>query len=43
MEQKGLWNIAERRMLDDRGALPKEEGEIIREYKSMHEDNFLTS
>ena len=30
-------------MLQDRDALPKEEGDVIREYKSMHEENFLSS
>ena len=27
----------------DSGALPKEEGDVIRKYKAMHEDNFLSS
>ena len=27
----------------DRGALPKEEGDIVRECKAMHEENFLSS
>lgn len=30
-------------MLQDRGALPKEEGDVIREYKAIHEENFLDS
>ena len=30
-------------MLQDRGALPEEEGDVVREYKAMHEDNFLSS
>ena len=29
-------------MLQDRGAFPEEEGDVIREYKAMHEDNFLS-
>ena len=29
-------------MLQDRGALAKEEGDIVREYKAMHEENFLS-
>ena len=37
MAQKGLWNIAIKRMLEDRGSLPKEEGDLIREDKAMHE------
>ena len=27
----------------ERGALPKEEGDAIGEYKAMHEENFLSS
>ena len=30
-------------MLEDRGGLPKEEGDSIREYKAVHEENFLSS
>ena len=33
----------QRKMLQDRGALPKEEGDVVREYKAMHEENFLSS
>ena len=29
--------------MQDRGALPKEEGDVTREYKAMHEENFLSS
>ena len=29
MAQSGLWNIAKKRMLEDRGAVPKEEGDVI--------------
>ena len=32
-----------RKMLEDREALPKEEGDLITEYKAMHEDNFFSS
>ena len=28
---------------EDRGALPKEEGDLIRECKAMHEEDFLSS
>ena len=42
--QKGLWNPArERTMLQDRGALLEEEGDVVREYKAMHADNFLST
>ena len=33
----------QRKMLEDRGALPKEDGDQPREYKAMHEENFLSS
>ena len=37
MAQKGLWNLVGEKVLQDRGELPKEEGDVIREYKAMHE------
>ena len=43
MAQKGLWNLARENMLQDRGEWPKEEGDDIREYEAMHEENFLRS
>ena len=33
----GGWNIAKRRLFDDRGALPKEDRDLLREYHVMHE------
>ena len=33
----------QKRMLEDRGALPKEDGDLLREYQAMHEENFLSS
>ena len=41
--QKGLRNLAREKMLQDRGALPKEEGDVVREYKAMYEENFSSS
>ena len=32
MAQKGLWNLAREKRLHDRGALPREECDVIREY-----------
>ena len=43
MAQKVLWNIAKKRMLEDRGALPREHGDFLRENQAMHADNFLSS
>ena len=42
MEHKGLWNIAEKNMLQDRGALPREDGDLLQEFQAMHEENFLS-
>ena len=33
----------DRKVLRERGAPPKEEGDAVREYKAMHEENFLSS
>ena len=38
MIRKGNCNIAQKRMLDDRGATPRIEGDLLREYKATHED-----
>ena len=38
MAQNELWHIAKQRMLVDRGALPREEGDLTREYNAMHEE-----
>ena len=43
MAQRGLWNLARERMLQDRGALPKEEGYSVRGYKATQEEKFLSS
>ena len=43
MTQNGLWNVAKKRMLEDRGALPKADGDVLREHQAMHEENFLSS
>ena len=45
MAQKGLRNVAREKMLQDRGVLPKEEGDIVREHQAMHEfpQNFRSS
>ena len=43
MAQKWLWNLAREKRLQKRGAMHKEEGDVIREYNAMHEENFLTS
>ena len=39
MAQKGLWNLARDKTLQDRGAC---KGDVITEYNAMHEENFLS-
>ena len=41
--QKGLWNLAKEERLQYRGALLREERDVIREYTAMHDENFLSS
>ena len=43
MAQKGLWKLAGENVLQDSGELSKEEGDVVREYEAIHEDNFLSS
>ena len=43
MAQKGLWNLAREKILRERGALAKEEGDAIGEYKAMHEEKCWSS
>ena len=43
MAQKGLWSVAREKMLQDRGTLPREEGDSVREYTAMHEGTFISS
>ena len=42
MAQKGLLNLV-REKVQDRGALPKEEGDAIGEYKVTHEEKIMCS
>ena len=43
MAQKGLWNLVRNKALQERGALPGEEVDTIKEFEAMHEENFLGS
>ena len=36
-------HFKKQRMLENRGALPREDGDLLREYQAMHEANFLSS
>ena len=41
MEQKVFVEHHHKSMLEDGGASPEEEGDLVREYKAMHEEHFL--
>ena len=43
MAQKGMWNLAKENTMKERGKLPNEEGDVVREYKAMHEEDFWSS
>ena len=43
MAQIGLWKMPKKKTLEDRGALLKEEGDLVREYKAMQEEHVLDS
>ena len=43
MAKKGLRNLVREKIMRERGALPKEEGDAVGENKAMHEENFLSS
>ena len=42
MAQNELWKIAKKKMVEDRGASPREDGALLLEHQAMHEDNFLS-
>ena len=43
MAHRREWNLARDKRLQDRGALPREEGDVVREYNARDEENFLSS
>ena len=43
MAQKGLWNLAKEKIMKERGELTDEEGDAVREYRAMREENFWSS
>ena len=40
--KKGFWNLAREKRWQERGAMPEEEGDVIREYNALHEEHFLS-
>ena len=43
MAQQGQWNLAKEKIMKERGELLDEEGDVVREYKAVHEENFWSS
>ena len=43
MAQKGLWNVAREKLLEDRGALLREGRDQLVEYKATHKEHFFSS
>ena len=43
MAQTGLCNITKKRMLEDRGAVPRQDVDLLSENQAMHAENFLSS
>ena len=43
MSQKGLWNLAKEKIMKERGELPHEEGDVVKEFRAMHEEDFWSS
>ena len=43
MAQKGLWKFRQRENAAGQRCLSQEEGDVGREYKATHEENFLSS
>ena len=41
--QQGLWNLAKVKIMKERGELPHDEVDVVREYKAMHEADFWSS
>ena len=40
-QKEGLWSLEREKVLQDRRELLEEEGDVIREYKAVHEETFL--
>ena len=43
MAQQGMWDLAKEKTMKERGELPNEEGDVVREYRAMHEEDFWSS
>ena len=43
MAQKGERHITKKRLLENREALPGEDGDLLKEYQATHEENFQSN
>ena len=43
MAQKGLWNLPKEKVMRERWELPNEEGDVVKKYKAIHEEDFWSS
>ena len=43
MAKKRVWESCEKNEVQEKSAMPKEEGDAVREYNAMHEESFLSS
>ena len=43
MAQKGLRNVEKEKIMKERGELPNEEGDVVKECKAVHEEDFWSS
>ena len=43
MAQKGLWNLAKEKIMKERCELPHKEGDVVKEFQAMHEEDFWSS
>ena len=43
MAKEGLWNLAKEKIMKEREELPSEEGDVVKEFKAMHEEDFWSS
>ena len=43
MAEKGLWNVAKEKIMKETGELSSEEGDVVKDFKAMHEEDFWSS
>ena len=43
MAQKGLWKLAKEKIMKEKGELPNEEGDAVKEKEALHEEDFWST